>query len=164
MPGSSTGTAPFTLSGTNTWVVGRGPAWVVDPGPALPPTPPEQVLLAEAERSRPEVAQAQTAVEVARLEVAKQRGFALPVVTGEGGWAVQKSPVPTDEYGVLTLRVNVPVYQGGEVGARVATARERQRMAAPEPGTSACDDGDAAIKTKFHANLPRTTQFCCAWL
>jgi glyoxylase-like metal-dependent hydrolase (beta-lactamase superfamily II) len=27
--------SPFTLSGTNTWVVGREPAWVVDPGPAL---------------------------------------------------------------------------------------------------------------------------------
>lgn len=27
--------SPFTLSGTNTWVVGRSPAWVVDPGPAL---------------------------------------------------------------------------------------------------------------------------------
>ncbi|MGB2709992.1 MAG: MBL fold metallo-hydrolase, partial [Conexibacter sp.] len=26
---------PFTLSGTNTWVVGRAPAWVIDPGPAL---------------------------------------------------------------------------------------------------------------------------------
>jgi glyoxylase-like metal-dependent hydrolase (beta-lactamase superfamily II) len=28
--------SPLTLSGTNTWVVGRDPAWVVDPGPALP--------------------------------------------------------------------------------------------------------------------------------
>jgi glyoxylase-like metal-dependent hydrolase (beta-lactamase superfamily II) len=27
---------PFTLGGTNTWVLGRDPAWVVDPGPALP--------------------------------------------------------------------------------------------------------------------------------
>jgi glyoxylase-like metal-dependent hydrolase (beta-lactamase superfamily II) len=26
---------PLTMSGTNTWVVGRDPAWVVDPGPAL---------------------------------------------------------------------------------------------------------------------------------
>lgn len=26
---------PFTLDGTNTWVVGRDPCWVVDPGPAL---------------------------------------------------------------------------------------------------------------------------------
>jgi glyoxylase-like metal-dependent hydrolase (beta-lactamase superfamily II) len=26
---------PLTLSGTNTWVVGRRPAWIVDPGPRL---------------------------------------------------------------------------------------------------------------------------------
>lgn len=26
---------PFTLSGTNTWIVGREPCWVIDPGPAL---------------------------------------------------------------------------------------------------------------------------------
>jgi glyoxylase-like metal-dependent hydrolase (beta-lactamase superfamily II) len=27
---------PFTLTGTNSWIVGRGPAWLIDPGPALP--------------------------------------------------------------------------------------------------------------------------------
>lgn len=27
---------PFTLAGTNTWVIGRERAWVIDPGPALP--------------------------------------------------------------------------------------------------------------------------------
>jgi glyoxylase-like metal-dependent hydrolase (beta-lactamase superfamily II) len=27
--------SPYTLDGTNTWVVGRDPAWVVDPGPAM---------------------------------------------------------------------------------------------------------------------------------
>jgi glyoxylase-like metal-dependent hydrolase (beta-lactamase superfamily II) len=26
---------PYTLSGTNTWVVGRDPAWVIDPGPEI---------------------------------------------------------------------------------------------------------------------------------
>jgi glyoxylase-like metal-dependent hydrolase (beta-lactamase superfamily II) len=26
---------PFTLEGTNTWLVGRDPCWIVDPGPAL---------------------------------------------------------------------------------------------------------------------------------
>ncbi|MDP1850040.1 MAG: MBL fold metallo-hydrolase [Solirubrobacteraceae bacterium] len=26
---------PFTLNGTNTWVVGRDPCWIVDPGPML---------------------------------------------------------------------------------------------------------------------------------
>jgi len=27
--------SPYTLDGTNTWVLGRDPAWVVDPGPSL---------------------------------------------------------------------------------------------------------------------------------
>src|SRR5947209_9752360 len=27
---------PFTLTGTNSWIVGRDPAWLVDPGPGLP--------------------------------------------------------------------------------------------------------------------------------
>ena len=27
--------SPFTLNGTNSWVVGRQPAWLIDPGPAL---------------------------------------------------------------------------------------------------------------------------------
>jgi glyoxylase-like metal-dependent hydrolase (beta-lactamase superfamily II) len=26
---------PFTLSGTNSWIVGSGPVWLIDPGPAL---------------------------------------------------------------------------------------------------------------------------------
>lgn len=26
---------PYTLEGTNTWIVGRDPAWAIDPGPAL---------------------------------------------------------------------------------------------------------------------------------
>jgi glyoxylase-like metal-dependent hydrolase (beta-lactamase superfamily II) len=26
---------PFTLSGTNSWIIGRDPAWLVDPGPAI---------------------------------------------------------------------------------------------------------------------------------
>jgi glyoxylase-like metal-dependent hydrolase (beta-lactamase superfamily II) len=28
--------SPYTLDGTNTWIVGRDPAWIVDPGPAIP--------------------------------------------------------------------------------------------------------------------------------
>lgn len=27
---------PFTLTGTNSWIVGHDPAWVIDPGPPLP--------------------------------------------------------------------------------------------------------------------------------
>jgi glyoxylase-like metal-dependent hydrolase (beta-lactamase superfamily II) len=39
---------PFTLSGTNTWIVGSGPAWLVDPGPALPEH--RDAIVAELER------------------------------------------------------------------------------------------------------------------
>lgn len=40
---------PLTLSGTNTWLVGRDPAWVIDPGPALE-AHIERVVKAVAER------------------------------------------------------------------------------------------------------------------
>lgn len=39
---------PFTLSGTNTWLAGRGPCWVIDPGPALDDH--RSAVLAEAQR------------------------------------------------------------------------------------------------------------------
>ena len=32
---SASNPGPFTLTGTNSWIVGRDPAWLVDPGPAL---------------------------------------------------------------------------------------------------------------------------------
>ncbi|HWM92700.1 MAG TPA: TolC family protein [Thermoanaerobaculia bacterium] len=106
-----------------------GPLRVSEPGPLFPQLPPEQALIAEAESIRPEVAQAETALEVARLEVLKQRGAALPVVTAEGGWVNQRSAFPTDQYGFFSLNVSVPLYQGGQVAALTATARERQRQA-----------------------------------
>ncbi len=39
---------PFTLEGTNTWLVGRDPCWIVDPGPALDAH--VAAVLAEAQR------------------------------------------------------------------------------------------------------------------
>jgi glyoxylase-like metal-dependent hydrolase (beta-lactamase superfamily II) len=39
---------PFTLSGTNTWIVGSDPAWLVDPGPDLPEH--AAAVIAEVER------------------------------------------------------------------------------------------------------------------
>ncbi len=39
---------PFTLRGTNSWIVGRAPAWLIDPGPSLPEH--VEALRAEIER------------------------------------------------------------------------------------------------------------------
>jgi glyoxylase-like metal-dependent hydrolase (beta-lactamase superfamily II) len=42
--------SPLTLTGTNTWLVGRDPCWVVDPGPAEHPEHVAAVLAAAEER------------------------------------------------------------------------------------------------------------------
>lgn len=42
--------SPLTLTGTNTWLVGRDPCWVVDPGPADLPAHVEAVLAAAVAR------------------------------------------------------------------------------------------------------------------
>jgi glyoxylase-like metal-dependent hydrolase (beta-lactamase superfamily II) len=39
---------PFTLAGTNSWIIGRDPAWLIDPGPAL--VEHVEALTAELER------------------------------------------------------------------------------------------------------------------
>jgi outer membrane protein len=75
------------------------------------------------------VARAATAVEVARLEIRKQKGALLPVLTADGAWLKQRSSFPLDQYGFFALRLTVPVYQGGEVKARVAVANERLHQA-----------------------------------
>lgn len=106
-----------------------GPLRVSEPGQLFPQLPPEQALFTEAESQRPEMAQAETALEVARLEVLKQKGAVLPVIAAEGGWINQRSSFPTDEYGFFRLNVSVPLYQGGEVKARTAQAQERHRQA-----------------------------------
>jgi outer membrane protein len=68
-------------------------------------------------------------VRIAELEVQKQKGAYLPVITADAGWVYQKTTFPKDEYGYAALRFTVPVFQGGEVGARVAAAKVRQRQA-----------------------------------
>lgn len=89
----------------------------------------EAALIATAESTRPEVRQAINNLEIARLEVAKQRGAYLPVVSADAAWINQKSTFPTDSYSTASLRFTVPIYQGGEVAARVAAARARQEQA-----------------------------------
>jgi len=107
----------------------NAPLQVSEPREILPPLPPEADLAVQAAARRPELAQAETALAIAKLEVSKQRGALLPVVTAEGGWLNQKSAFPSDNYGFLSLKLNVPIFQGGEVGARVALAKERLSQA-----------------------------------
>lgn len=107
----------------------EGDIRVVSPSVGALATGDEATLFTAAEAARPEIRQAFNNVEIARLEVAKQRGAYLPVITADAAYINQKSTFPTDSYGTASLRVNVPIYQGGEVAARVAVARSRQAQA-----------------------------------
>lgn len=98
------------------------------PDLALPPLPSEQELIGIASGRRPELQRAEIALEVAGLEVAKQRGAYLPLVTAEASFTQQASAFPSDQSAALTLNVSVPVFTSGEIGSRVAIAKEQEKQ------------------------------------
>jgi len=102
---------------------------VVAPEQAMPPLPSETELIARATTSRPDVDIAENNVRIAQLEIQKQRGYWLPTVTFDGGFISQKTPFPADKYSYGALRFNVPIFQSGEVPARIAAAKSREKQA-----------------------------------
>lgn len=102
---------------------------VEHPADPLPPLPAQDNLEQRAIAARPDVALAQNNLQVAKLEIQKQRGFWLPTVSFDGGYVNQKSPFPTSHYAYGALRFTVPLLQSGEVEARVAQAKDREKQA-----------------------------------
>lgn len=102
---------------------------VAEPSPALPDHADEALLVQRAQETRGDVAQARSALRVAELEIAKQKGAYLPTITADAGYVVQKTAFPSDKYGYAAVRFNVPLWQSGEVGARVAAASGRATQA-----------------------------------
>ena len=118
------------------------------PASAAPPLPDEQSLVARAVDARPDVMVAQNNVKTAELEVRKQRGFWLPTVTFDAGFINQKSAFPASKYGYGAFRFSVPIWQSGEVEARVAQAKDREEQAKltlEEAKTTAREDVRQAI-------------------
>lgn len=107
----------------------EGPVEVTAPDHTLPVPPAEGELVTRAANDRPDVDIAENNVRVAQLEVSKQRGYWLPTVTFDGGFIQQKTPFPADKYSYGAFRFNVPVFQAGEVYARVAGAKSQQKQA-----------------------------------
>src|SRR5207237_2545179 len=77
----------------------------------------------------PDVVRAANNLQSAQLEVQKQKGFWLPVVTFDAGYINQKSAFPASRYGYGAFRFTVPIWQSGEVNARVAGAHQRELQA-----------------------------------
>lgn len=106
-----------------------GAITVTPPSQELPPLPSESDLLARATASRADVDIAENNVRIAGLEVRKQRAFRLPTLTFDGGYIQQKTPFPADRYSYGAVRFDVPLFQAGEVHARVAGAKSREKQA-----------------------------------
>ena len=102
---------------------------VSEPALPLPALPTEEELIRRAEASRPELQQATLNQQIASLEVDKQRGRYLPVITADASYTKQKVQFPADEYAALTFNFYVPVWSSGSIGAQVAQAKERQKLA-----------------------------------
>lgn len=106
-----------------------GPIEVTSPESALPTLPAEGDLVVRATTARPDIDIAENNVRIATLEVQKQRGYWLPTVTFDGGFIQQKTPFPADKYSYGAFRFNVPIFQSGEVYARIAGAKSREKQA-----------------------------------
>lgn len=102
----------------------------VAPSQTLQPLDSEAKLIDFAEQFSPRLRQLQLGVDIAELEIRKQKGRSLPVVFLEGGWVRQKSGFPTDEFGFVSLNVEVPIFQGGSVRYRVLEAEQARQSAA----------------------------------
>lgn len=106
-----------------------GPVEVTAPAQTLPPLPTESDMVGRATTGRPDIDIAQNNVRIAKLEVQKQRGYWLPTVSFDGGFIQQKTPFPASTYSYGAFRFNVPIFQSGEVHARVAAAKSAQKQA-----------------------------------
>jgi outer membrane protein TolC len=106
----------------------EGDIVVAEPRLDLPPRPDEALLIQRAEDTRADLRQARSALRISELEISKQKGAYLPTVTADAGYVWQKTTFPSDRYGYAALRLGVPIWTSGEIGARLAVARERERQ------------------------------------
>lgn len=80
---------PLTMSGTNSWVVGRDPAWVVDPGPRLA-AHLERLTVALRERGGlGGIALTHDHIDHSESVVALRERFPAPLAAGRGGADVE---------------------------------------------------------------------------
>jgi outer membrane protein len=105
------------------------PLRVAAPDLKLPPLPTAEALVAQAQASHPEIQRADLALQIAQLETSKQRAARLPTVRAEGEVLRQRTSFPADQTAALTLRLTMPIFDSGEISAKVAVAREQQRQA-----------------------------------
>jgi outer membrane protein TolC len=106
----------------------EGDIAVAEPRLELPPRPAEALLIQRAEETRADLKLARSQLRISELEISRQKGAYLPIVTADAGYTWQKTTFPSDRYGYAALRMTVPIWTSGEIGARINLARERERQ------------------------------------
>ena len=107
--------------------IGNPPSNVADPGPPdrfLPASLNESISAAEQENAL--IVAALYREQAARFTVERIRGELLPSAQLEAQWSERFDSSKTldeSEQGTITGRFNIPIYQGGEVAARVRQAK-----------------------------------------
>ena len=100
---------------------------LADPGPSLPAAGPPESYLAKAD-TRPDVKAAEQSAQIARQELKVARAKFFPTVSTEGNYYVERAGAAKEVAWDASLKVDVPLFRGGEtMGAnRVAESGVRQ--------------------------------------
>ncbi|MFY9822705.1 MAG: TolC family protein [Thermoanaerobaculia bacterium] len=106
----------------------EAPLRVAAPDLKLPPLPPAETLVAQAQANHPSVQQADLAFQIAQLETSKQRAARLPTVRAEGNVLSQRTSFPASQTASLAIKLTMPIFDSGEISAKVALAQEHQRQ------------------------------------
>jgi outer membrane protein len=107
----------------------EAPLQVAKPDLKFPPLPPGETLVKQAQENHPSVQQADLALQIAQLETSKQQAARLPTVRAEGNVVSPRTSFPADRTASLAIKLTMPIFDSGEISAKVAVARERQRQA-----------------------------------
>lgn len=110
------------------FLTGRDPIEeITDSEPSLPSLETEEKHLTKAGK-RPDVQAAEEAWRAAQKKVSVARGALFPTVALEGNYYVERAGAAEDVNWDVALKVDAPIFQGGDhAGAmKEATARERQ--------------------------------------
>ncbi len=101
---------------------------LADLEPALPTVEPESVYLAKAV-AEPNVQATEQAARVAEAKVAVAGADRWPTVTADGNYYVQRRGAAKDVSWDAEMKVNVPIFQGGEVAGAVRAAESQAHQA-----------------------------------
>lgn len=101
---------------------------LAESSPALPAAGPEDGYLAKT-AARPDVKAAEQSVEIARLELKVAQAKFLPTVGMDGNYYVDRSGAAKDVSWDASLKVDVPIFQGGAAAGATKEAGSGLRQA-----------------------------------